>query len=105
MGSIPYVLTVADAPVDGFWSITLYNGDGYMQKNKFDAYSVNNVTATKNPDGSVDRSLWRVRGQSIKLSAHLGWLELCRATVPAASRNSRWLVDVSGTGTNALRTR
>ncbi len=43
-----------DVPVDGFWSMSVYNGDGYFEKNPQDSYSVNNVTARKNPDGSVD---------------------------------------------------
>jgi hypothetical protein len=48
-----YRLTVKDVPVDGFWSINLYNGEGYFEKNQYDAYSVNNITAKKNADGSV----------------------------------------------------
>lgn len=43
-----------DVPVDGFWSISLYNADGYFQKNDYDAYSLNNITAKKGDDGSVD---------------------------------------------------
>jgi hypothetical protein len=52
-GKAPYVLTVRDVPVDGFWSITVYNKDGYMEKNVQNAYSFNNVTAKKNADGSI----------------------------------------------------
>ena len=52
-GSTPYSLTAADVPVDGFWSITVYNKDGFMEKNDQDAYSFNNVTAKKNADGSI----------------------------------------------------
>ena len=48
-----YRLTVRDVPVDGFWSISLYNADGFFQANDRDAYSVNNLTATPNDDGSV----------------------------------------------------
>jgi hypothetical protein len=44
---------VKDVPVDGFWSITLYNAEGYLVKNDQDAYSLNNITAKKNADGSV----------------------------------------------------
>ena len=48
-----YQLTVKDVPVDGFWSISLYNADGYFEPNDRNAYSVNNLTATPNDDGSV----------------------------------------------------
>ncbi len=48
-----YKVTVGDVPVDGFWSISVYNADGYFQANDRDAYSVNNITATPNDDGSV----------------------------------------------------
>ena len=48
-----YQITVRDAPVDGFWSISVYNADGYFQPNDRNAYSINNITATPNPDGSV----------------------------------------------------
>ena len=46
-------LTVKDVPVDGFWSITVYDAEGYLQPNQYNAYSVNNVTAKKGTDGSV----------------------------------------------------
>ena len=36
-----------------FWSISLYNADGYFQKNDLNAYSLNNITSRKNADGSV----------------------------------------------------
>jgi hypothetical protein len=48
-----YKLTVKDVPVDGFWSISVYNADGFFQANDRGSYSVNNVTATPNDDGSV----------------------------------------------------
>jgi hypothetical protein len=52
-GTTPYELTVKDVPVDGFWSISVYNEDGYFVKNDADAYSLNNRTASTNADGSV----------------------------------------------------
>jgi hypothetical protein len=52
-GKTPYVVTVKDVPVNGFWSITVYNKDGYMEKNDKNVYSYNNVTAKKNADGSI----------------------------------------------------
>ena len=52
-GNTVYKLNVKDVPVDGFWSISLYNSEGYYQKNPYNAYSLNNITSKKNPDGSV----------------------------------------------------
>jgi hypothetical protein len=52
-GTTIYKLDVKDVPVDGFWSISLYNPQGYYEKNSYDAYSLNNVTAKKNADGSI----------------------------------------------------
>ncbi len=52
-GRTPYVLTVKDVPVDGFWSISLYNGKGFFQKNEYNAYSINNITGKKADDGSM----------------------------------------------------
>ncbi|HEX5035083.1 MAG TPA: DUF1254 domain-containing protein [bacterium] len=46
-------LTVKDVPVDGFWSISVYNAQGYFEANPYNAYSLNNLTAAKSPDGSV----------------------------------------------------
>ena len=48
-----YELTVGDVPVDGFWSISVYNADGFFEPNESGAYSVNSITATHNTDGSV----------------------------------------------------
>lgn len=42
-----------DVPVDAFWSISVYGADGYFHENDQDSYSINNVTAKKDADGSV----------------------------------------------------
>ena len=51
-GKTVYRLTVKDVPVDGFWSISLYNAKGFFEKNDLNAYSANNLTAKPNSDGS-----------------------------------------------------
>lgn len=48
-----YELTVGEVPVDGFWSISVYNAQGFFEPNDRDAYTVNNITAVKNDDGST----------------------------------------------------
>jgi para-nitrobenzyl esterase len=52
-GNAVYRLTVHNVPVDGFWSISVYDRAGFFEKNELDGYSVNNVTAVPNADGSV----------------------------------------------------
>jgi hypothetical protein len=52
-GTTIYRLVVKDVPVDGFWSITVYNKAGYFEPNKLNAYALNNITAKKDADGSV----------------------------------------------------
>ncbi|MFT4632846.1 MAG: hypothetical protein ACI8PP_002693 [Candidatus Pseudothioglobus sp.] len=47
-----YQLNVIDVPVDGFWSISVYNEAGYFEQNVFESYSINNVFAVPNSDGS-----------------------------------------------------
>ncbi|WP_235481060.1 DUF1214 domain-containing protein [Agromyces sp. Leaf222] len=48
-----YELTVADVPVDGFWSISVYNAKGFFEPNERGAYTVNNITGVRNADGST----------------------------------------------------
>ena len=55
-GKTPHTMTITDkVPVEdgGFVSITMYNKEGYMQENDLKMYSVNNVTADRNEDGTV----------------------------------------------------
>ena len=52
-GKTPHTLTLTDVPVHGFWSVTLYDDKGYIPVNKYNAYSINNLTAKPNKDGSV----------------------------------------------------
>jgi hypothetical protein len=49
-----YRLHVKDVPVNAFWSVSVYNAAGYFEKNPYNAYTLNNLTAKKDADGSVN---------------------------------------------------
>jgi len=52
-GKTIYRLTVKDVPVDGFWSVIVYDAKGYIPKNEQHVYSINSITAQKGKDGAV----------------------------------------------------
>ncbi|MGF6309998.1 hypothetical protein ABIB82_003377 [Bradyrhizobium sp. i1.8.4] len=52
-GTTVYKLQVKDVPVDDFWSVSVYNANGYFEKNTYNAYTLNNLTAQKSGDGSI----------------------------------------------------
>jgi hypothetical protein len=54
-GKTPYSVTIKDVPLGdkGFWSITIYGEDNYLQPNDLNRNALNNITAEKNPDGSI----------------------------------------------------
>jgi hypothetical protein len=68
-----YILKVKNVPVDGFWSISLYNADGYFEKNDANAYSFNNITAKKDSDGGVTIHFGGDPEQSNYLPIVKGW--------------------------------
>ena len=82
----------ADVPVDGFWSITVYDADGRFQKNEYDAYSVNNLTGKKSPDGLVVVQFGGCDGKIFNcLPTVPGWNYMVRLYRPhAESLNGTW---------------
>ena len=51
-GTTVQTLTLKDVPVDGFWSVTVYDKGGFMVKNDLGVNAINNVTGTKGADGA-----------------------------------------------------
>jgi hypothetical protein len=91
-GSGVYKLTVKDVPVDGFWSISLYDAEGHFVKNAFDAYTLNNITAKRNADGSVAVQFGGCDGRIANcLPIMPGWNYLVRLYRPRAEiLSGRW---------------
>jgi len=82
-GKTPHALTVRDVPVDGFWSVTLYDADGFMPVNDRGVYSFNDVTATPDPDGAYTIHFGACEdGRSNCLPIVEGWNYLVRLYRP-----------------------
>jgi hypothetical protein len=48
-----YELRVGDVPVDAFWSISVYDANGFFEPNEAGVYSVNSVTGVRDDDGTI----------------------------------------------------
>ncbi|TPJ35504.1 DUF1254 domain-containing protein [Mesorhizobium sp. B2-8-3] len=92
-GATIHKLTVGEVPVDGFWSLTVYNKEGYLQPNKDNAYSVNSLTAKKGADGAVSIQFGGCDGQVLNcLPITPGWNYTVRLFRPRAEIiDGRWL--------------
>jgi len=92
-GSTIYKLSVpAKVPVNAFWSVTVYGADGFFKKNQYDAYSLNAITAKKNPDGSVAIQFGGCDGKIVNcLPATPGWNYMVRLYRPRDEiLNNKW---------------
>nr|WP_233176118.1 DUF1254 domain-containing protein [Dyella sp. ASV24] len=85
-GKTVYKLTAKDVPVDGFWSVSVYNAKGYFQKNAADMYTLNNVVAKKDGDGSVTIQFGGCDGKIPNcIPTMSGWNYLVRLYRPRAA--------------------
>ncbi len=94
-GNTIHRLTVGEVPVDGFWSLTVYNSAGYLQENPENVYSVNSLTARKGRDGAVTIQFGGCDGRVDELPADHAGMELHRPPVPPAGRDPRRQLDLS----------
>jgi hypothetical protein len=77
-----YQLTFRDVPVDAFWSVTVYNKEGFIDPNDQDAYSVNSLTGTANDDGSFTIHFGGAPGSINHLPIAEGWNYIVRFYQP-----------------------
>ncbi|UXA20246.1 DUF1254 domain-containing protein [Mycobacterium sp. SMC-4] len=82
-GTRVHRMTVRDVPVDAFWSVTVYNADGYFTPNPADAYSVNSVTGVTDANGAVTIQFGGCDGSVANcLPVTAGWNYLVRLYRP-----------------------
>ena len=85
-GKTAYTLTMPkDVPVQGFWSVTVYNKDGFFTPNELNAYSVNNVTGKKNDDGSMTIHFGGDSSAANFLPITEGWNYVVRLYLPGTA--------------------
>ncbi len=87
-----YQLTVKDVPVDAFWSISLYNKEGFFQQNEYNAYNVNNISGTPNENGSFTIHFGGDPSSTNFLPIMEGWNYLIRLYQPRKEVSERtWI--------------
>ncbi|NEU98110.1 DUF1254 domain-containing protein [Bradyrhizobium uaiense] len=91
-GTTVYKLNVKDVPVNGFWSVSVYDEKGYFQKNQYNAYTLNNLTAKRSDDGAIAIQFGGCDGKiSNCLPTTNGWNYTVRLYRPRAEiLNGKW---------------
>jgi hypothetical protein len=92
-GTAIHRLNVHEVPVDGFWSVSVYNAEGYFQPNQYNAYTLNNITATKGADGPVAIQFGGCDGKVVNcLLIMRGWNYMVRLYRPHAEiLDGKWI--------------
>jgi len=86
-----YALTVKDVPVDGFWSLAMYNEEGYFNENEYNSYGFGDRTAKKNADGSVTLHFGGDPNRKNYIPITKGWNYVVRMYRPRAELlNGTW---------------
>jgi hypothetical protein len=84
-GNTVYKLAVGSVPVDGFWSISVYNAQGYFEPNALNSYSLNSVTAKKGADSTINVQFGGCDGKIVNcIPTMRGWNYMVRLYRPHA---------------------
>jgi hypothetical protein len=71
-----------DVPVQAFWSVTVYNKEGFFTPNSLNACSFNSMTAKRNDDGTVTIHFGGDPKAMNYLPITPGWSYLVRCYLP-----------------------
>lgn len=89
-----FELVFTEVPVDAFWSVSVYNAQGFFEPNERNLYTVNSVTGQRNEDGSVTvRFVGSTEGETPAnaIVTPNGWNYLIRLYRPRAEIvNGQW---------------
>ena len=99
-----YKLNVKDVPVNAFWSVSVYNADGYFEKNTYNAYTLNNLTAQKSGDGSIVIQFGGCDGKVPNCLPTTEGLELHGTALSPARRNPERQMEIPRTTASKLDT-
>lgn len=88
-----YELTVGEVPVDGFWSLSVYNAAGFFEPNDRGTYTINNITGSRNADGTITIRFGTFpEGVQNVIPITEGWNYLVRLYRPHAQiADGRWV--------------
>jgi hypothetical protein len=87
-----------DIPVDGFWSINVYNKDEFFALNDLNRNALNNVTGVKDADGAIMVQFGgcSASGPDNCIPITDGWNDIVRLYRPRAEvLNGSWTLDVA----------
>lgn len=82
-GQVAYTLTMPkDVPVEAFWSVTVYNKEGFFEPNDLNAYSFNSITAQRDADGNATIHFGGDPQATNYLPITDGWNYIVRCYIP-----------------------